>query len=83
LHSPSSTPRPSSLSSTLQLKDEQTKGTDLFSSITDQNGAVGAQFVGAGNGPNATLNQYIGPVIFSALGVAGYINLNPSVGTGP
>lgn len=62
---------------------QQTKGTDLFSSITDQNGAVGAQFVGAGNGPNATLNQYIGPVIFSALGVAGYINLNPSVGTGP
>lgn len=58
-------------------------GGSLVISITDQNGVVGAQFVGAGNGPNATLNQYIGPVIFSALGVAGYINLNPSVGAGP
>jgi len=40
-------------------------GGQVVIPITGNNGAVGAQVVGSGGGPDTTLNQILGPVIFT------------------
>jgi hypothetical protein len=57
-------------------------GGQVTISIINDSGAVGAQIVGSGIGPNAELNQIMGPAIFTALGFAVSQTLNPPV-SGP
>ncbi len=52
-------------------------GGQVVITITENNGAVGAQVVGSGYGPNAELNQMLGPVIFTGLGFGAYQTMNP------
>lgn len=55
-------------------------GGQVEISITEMNGAVGAEVVGSGYGPNAFWNQLFGPPIFEGLGFGAYLRLNPRVG---
>jgi len=52
-------------------------GGQVVITITGNNGAVGAQVVGSGVGPETTLNQILGPVIFTGLGFGASQTLNP------
>jgi len=51
-------------------------GGSVTITITTTNGVVGADIVGTGVGPNAELNQLLGPEIFRALGATAEFVLN-------
>jgi hypothetical protein len=50
--------------------------------ITTENGTLGADVVGSGSGPDAWVNQEVGPGIFQGLGYGAYMWLNPSSSPG-
>jgi uncharacterized protein RhaS with RHS repeats len=56
-------------------------GGQVVITVVQNNGVVSANVVGTGYGPNATLNQWVGPPIFAALGFGAYLTLNPQTGT--
>jgi hypothetical protein len=55
-------------------------GGQVVINIVENNGFVGAQIVGSGDGPNAALNQVLGPLIFNFLGLQAGFSLSRAYG---
>jgi RHS repeat-associated protein len=75
---------PKSMTITNQTLPGHAFGGTVVISVGSSDGVVSVDIVGAGVGPRAEWNQVLGPIIFSGLAYAAYLNLHPSgINQGP
>jgi hypothetical protein len=73
---------PDAMTITNETLDGHFFGGQVQMSFSSSNGVTSVNIVGSGFGPNAGLNQFFGPEIFTGLGMAAFYYLNPGVSGG-